>query len=162
MPLNLQSEPEMPEINFDLSGYEMSAPQSFDPMPPGDYITIVTNSELKDTKAGDGQYIELTMQIVDGPFSGRRHWERLNIINKSDKTQEIARSHLNALLKACGVPNAKNTEETHDIPFTMVLYLDRKEPTRNRIMGYSPAGAAQAPKPAAPKIGVPEKRAWER
>ena len=144
----------MPEINFDLSGYEMSAPQSFDPMPPGDYITIVTNSELKDTKAGDGQYIELTMQIVDGPFSGRRHWERLNIINKNEKTQEIAR-------KACGVPNAKNTEETHDVPFTMVLYLDRKEPTRNRIMGYSPAGAAQAPK-AAPKIGVPEKRAWER
>jgi len=151
----------MPEINFDLSGYEMSAPQSFDPMPPGDYITIVTNSELKDTKAGDGQYIELTMQIVDGPFSGRRHWERLNIINKNEKTQEIARSHLNALLKACGVPNAKNTEETHDIPFTMVLYLDRKEPTRNRIMGYSPAGTAQAAK-AAPKIGVPEKRAWER
>ena len=152
----------MPEINFDLSGYEMSAPTSFDPMPPGDYVAIVTNSELKDTKAGDGQYIELTMQIVDGDFSGRRHWERLNIINKSDKTQEIARGHLNALLKACGVPNAKNTEETHDVPFTLSLDLDRKEPTRNRIVGYSPAGSAQASKPAALKIGVPEKRAWER
>jgi hypothetical protein len=150
----------MPEINFDLSGYE--ALKSFDPIPPGDYVAIVTYSELKDTKAGDGQYIELTMQILDGDHSGRRHWERLNIINKSEKTQEIARGHLNALLKACGVPNAKNTEETHDVPFTLSLDLDRKEPTRNRIVGYSPAGAAQAPKPAAPKIGIPEKRAWER
>ena len=59
------------------------------------------------------------------------------------------------------MPNAKNTEETHDVAFTLSLDLDRKEPTRNRIVGYSPAGSAQAPK-AAPKIGVPEKRAWER
>ena len=43
----------MPAFDFDISSYEIQAPRSFEPLPPGDYQAMVTSSELKDTKAGD-------------------------------------------------------------------------------------------------------------
>lgn len=152
----------MAEINFDVSEYEVSPRMTFDPIPKGDYQAIVTDSQLKTTKAGDGEYIELTMQIVDGEHSGRRHWERLNVVNKNDKTQSIARSHLNQLAQACNVPNMKNTTELHDVPFVLSLDLDRREEGRNKVMGYSSLKAAAKPV-ARPTAAVGStKKAWER
>ena len=154
----------MAEISFDVNEYEAPARSSFDPMPKGDYQAIVTESQLKTTKAGDGEYIELTIQIVDGDFSGRRHWERLNVVNKNDKTQSIARSHLNALAQACNVPNLKDTTELHDVPFVLSLDLDRREEGKNKVVGYSAFRAVSKPiaKPVAATPAQGVKKAWER
>jgi hypothetical protein len=152
----------MAEINFDVAEYDIAPRTAFEPIPKGDYQAIVTDSQLKTTKAGDGEYIELTMQIVDGEHSGRRHWERLNIVNKNDKTQGIARGHLNQLAQACNVPNMKDTTELHDVPFLLSLDLDHREAGRNRVMGYS--SLKTVPKlPARPTAAVGStKKAWER
>ena len=152
----------MAEINFDVTEYEVAPRNSFEPMPKGDYQAIVTDSQLKTTKAGDGEYIELTIQIVDGDYSGRRHWERLNVVNKNDKTQSIARSHLNNLAQACNVPNLKDTTELHDVPFTLSLDLDRREEGKNKVMGYSSMKVMpKLPARAAAAVDSP-KKAWER
>jgi hypothetical protein len=152
----------MAEINFDVSEYEASPRSSFDPLPKGDYQAIVTDSQLKTTKAGDGEYIELTIQIVDGEFSGRRIWERLNVVNKNDKTQSIARGHLNSLAQACNVPNMKDTTELHDVPFVLALDMDRREEGRNKVVGYDNLKAASKPA-AKPTAAVGStKKAWER
>ena len=82
----------MATIDFDPTAYEAPAQRSFEPLPVGDYPAIVTSSEIKDTKAGDGQYIELTLQITDGEYAGRRIWERLNVHNKNKQTEDIARA----------------------------------------------------------------------
>lgn len=151
----------MPAFDFDVSSYEIQAPRSFEPLPPGDYQALITSSELKDTKAGDGQYIELVMQITDGEHAGRRIWERLNVYNKNKQTEDIARSQLNSLASACGRPRLTDTEQLHDIPFTLSLDIDRRDNTRNKIMGYSASGTAKAaPRAAAPAATT--KRAWER
>lgn len=153
----------MPSIDFDLSQYEIAPRSSYDPLPPGDYPAIVSSTEMKDTKAGNGQYIELTIQVIDGEFSGRRIWERLNVINPSEKTVEIARSQLRQLSEACGITALKDTDQLCDIPFTLTLDIDRKDTTRNRVMGYSPASSAPrvAAKPA-PAATSPQKKPWER
>ncbi|KPL28543.1 MAG: hypothetical protein AMJ72_02685 [Acidithiobacillales bacterium SM1_46] len=152
----------MAEINFNVSDYDVAPRSSFDPLPKGDYQAIVTDSQLKTTKAGDGEYIELTMQIVDGEYSGRRHWERLNVVNKSEKTQNIARSHLNSLAQACGVPNLKDTSELHDIPFMLSMDLDRREEGKNKVMGYGSLKAAPKPAPRPTAAVGSTKKAWER
>jgi hypothetical protein len=63
------------------------------------------------------------------------------------------------------VPDMEDTVELHDIPFVARVEIDRKDPTRNRIMGYqgidAPAAkpAAAAPAPAAkPAAG---RKPWE-
>lgn len=153
----------MPEWDFDATVYdEPVTKSSFDPLPPGDYTAIIVDSDMKDTKAGTGKYIELTINIVEGEYEGRRLWERLNVYNPSEQAERIARSQLNNLSNAVGKPGASDTESLHDIPFIISLDIDRRDTTRNKVMGYSPAGKARsvAAKSSAP-VSAP-KKAWER
>ena len=151
----------MPIIDFDVTSYEPQIKSSFEPLPPGDYQAIISDSAIKATKAGTGEYIELTMQITDGQYSGRRIWERLNISNPNKVAEEIARSQLNGLRAALGIAKLESTEQLHDTPFVLSLDIDRKEPTRNRVMGYSSAKTARhTPRLAA--VETATSKPWER
>lgn len=140
----------MATFNFNAAGVEPMAPRSYEPLPNGEYEMIITKSDVKSTKAGTGQYLELEMQVVSGEHSGRRHWERLNVSNPNKQAEDIAKAALAALCMAVGVTDIADTADLHDIPFIAALEIDRKEPDRNRIVGYSSAEAAPAPaaKPA--------------
>jgi hypothetical protein len=151
----------MPIIDFDVTSYEPQIKSSFEPLPPGDYQAIISDSAIKATKAGTGEYIELTMQITDGQHTGRRIWERLNISNPNKVAEEIARSQLNGLRAALGIAKLESTEQLHDTPFVLSLDIDRKEPTRNRVMGYSSAKTARhTPRLAA--VETATSKPWER
>ena len=52
-----------------LSGFDANQVEpntSFDPVPAGKYQAVITDTEMKPTKAGTGQYLELTFQIQGG------------------------------------------------------------------------------------------------
>ena len=49
--------------------------QAFELLPVGWYTAMITGSEMKATKAGDGEYLNLTIQIVEGEYEGRLVWE---------------------------------------------------------------------------------------
>ena len=148
----------MPVFDFDVSTYEPPKRTSFEPLPPGDYNTMITDSQMKATKAGNGEYLELTMQIIDGAHSGRRIWERLNVVNASKVAEEIARSQLNGIKAACNIEKLESSEQLHDIPFVISLDIDRREPTRNKVMGYT--SVAKAPRQT---VAVTSgKKPWER
>ncbi|NBV88124.1 MAG: DUF669 domain-containing protein [Betaproteobacteria bacterium] len=132
-----------------------------------DYEMIVTKSDTKPTKAGNGTYLKLEMQIVAGPFSGRRHWENLNLDNPSQQTVKIAQEQLARLCMAVGLDEIQDSEELHDRAFIATIGIDKKDPTRNVIWDYKPAeGAAPAPapavaaKPAAVAAPVKSQRPW--
>jgi len=152
----------MARFTFNANDAPVSQAPTRGPLPPGKYEAIITKSDIRDTKAGTGQYIELEMQITDGEFSGRRLWERLNISNPNKQAEDIARAALGALCMAVNVLDMDDTEQLHDIPFLIQVEIDRKEPDRNRIVGYGAAKAAAptpAAKPAAPAGGS---RPWAR
>lgn len=157
----------MPQFNFNAASVEPLAPRSYDPLPEGDYEMMIVKSDVKATKAGNGHYIELEMHVISGEHSGRRQWERLNVDNPNKDAENIAKAALGALCLAVGVPDMTDTEQLHDIPFLARIEIDRKDPTRNRIVGYESVvgGSAPAPaaKPAAPvaKPGV-AKKPWEK
>jgi hypothetical protein len=70
----------MAKVHFDISTYE--APKSdYDPLPKGEYMAMVTESQMKITKAGTGEYLALTMQIIEGKYADRKIWENLNLHN---------------------------------------------------------------------------------
>ncbi|MGD9126460.1 MAG: DUF669 domain-containing protein, partial [Planctomycetia bacterium] len=60
---------------FDANQVDPST--SFDPIPAGKYVAVITESEMKDTKSGVGQYLQLTFDIIDGKYKGRKLWSRL-------------------------------------------------------------------------------------
>jgi hypothetical protein len=154
----------MPTFDFDVSGYEAAPARSFDPLPRGEYAAIITESQLKQTKAGNGEYIELSIQIIDGEHSGRKLWERLNVHNENKQAEDISRRTLKQIGEACGVEHLRDTESLHDIPMTILVDIDRRDAERNKIVAYSAGAPASRPvlRPAASAPVLSAKKAWEK
>jgi len=148
---------------------EAQEAQSYDALPDGNYPAIATASELKDTKAGNGKYLSITFEIIDGEAKGRKLWANLNIVNPSSTAEKIGRAELASLCKAVGIANPKESEELHDSPVLLTVRKDKADPTRNVIKGYSSVGDAfeVAEKPA-PKAAAPAakpatgKKPWQK
>lgn len=149
--------------SFEWSSFnaaEVETP-SRDVIPPGEYLCEVTDSDTKPNKAGTGEYLALTHQIVEGEHKGRFVWSNLNLVHPNEKAVQIARSELAALCKATGVLAPKDSSDLHNKPVLVRIAIDPKDNTRNVVKGYKPAGAqpvkasvAAAPA-AAPKASTP-------
>lgn len=126
----------------------------FDPVPAGDYTVMIIDSNLKPTKDARGQYLELTLQILDGEFAGRLLWDRLNLVNASPKAVEIAQRQLSAICHAVGVMNVTDSVQLHNIPMVArVTYVpaEGQYQAKNEVKGYKPVGGATAqPQASAP------------
>lgn len=134
----------------------------FEPLPAGDYFAQVTESEMRPTKAGTGEYLKLTWQVLAGPFEGRKFWEQLNIRNPNDTAQRIALQSLAKICDAMGLAAIDDSDELHNRPVNVRLVVKEQAgySPKNEVKGYSahepskPAAskpAAAATKPAAPR-----------
>ena len=160
----------------DLRGFDAQTVEpndSFDPLPNGDYLCIITASEMKPTKAGDGAYLELEMQVIEGQYQGRKLWDRLNLNNANDTTVKIAKGTLSAICRAVGVLQPKDSCELHDLPMLVKVACKKRDDTdelTNVVKSYKKRdGAAFSPAtvaaPVAPLANAPVKAAtppWKR
>jgi len=148
----------MATLNFNVEQVEPA--KTFDPLPPGDYLVYIKDSDLVATKAGNGHYIAMTMEVLEGEHAGRLLWENHNIDNPNQQAVEIAKRNISAICHAVGVM-AKDSSELHDKPFIVKVEIETKVgfSPRNQIKGYKAAGAG-APAPAArPVASVPPPQA---
>lgn len=133
-------------MNFDANQVEPNG--TFDPVPAGDYVLQIINSEMKSTKDGMGQYLSLEMDILEGEYAGRKVFDRLNLMNNNVQTVEIAQRTLSAICHATGVLNVADSEQLHFKP--MVAKVVVKPPkdqyaASNEVKGYRPMnGSAPA------------------
>ena len=70
---------------------------------PGTYMAECIQSELKDTKANDGKYLQTRWKIIGSSFDGRSLFARFNTQNKNEKAQQIGLQQLKSAAKACGL-----------------------------------------------------------
>lgn len=92
--------------------------RAFEPIPAGSYKLQVIDSEIRETKAQDGdQQLVLTLEVLEGPYANRRIWDRLNIRNKSADAQRIAQQALGNLCFTLNLPVLRNSEDLHFKPF---------------------------------------------
>ena len=136
----------------------------YTPLPAGDYNAIITESETKATKDGQGQYLQLKLQIQDGEFAGRTLFDRLNIWNNNQKAQEIAQRTLSAICHAVGVLQVGDSQELHNRPLVATVKVKPASgnyDASNEIKGYKAATtvaarpAFQPPQAAAPAANAP-------
>jgi hypothetical protein len=117
----------------------------FEPIPAGKYLAIITDSEMKPTKNGTGSFLELTLQVIDGPYKNRLLWSRLNLDNPNKQAMEIARAQLSAICRAVGVMQPKDSTEFHNLPVQITVKCKKREDTDeivNEIRGYAKKEAA--------------------
>ncbi|GAC1508420.1 MAG: hypothetical protein NVS1B6_15790 [Steroidobacteraceae bacterium] len=128
---------------FDANSVEPNAPREL--LPPGDYLVQFVRSEMKPTKSGAGQYLELEADILEGQHTGRKLFDRLNLVNPNAQAVEIARRSLSAICRAIGEMEVSDSERLHFKPLVarVAVRPAREEygPT-NEVKGYLPAGGA--------------------
>ena len=156
----------MAQFDFDASTV---APQaSTSPIPAGNYLAQVIESDIKDLASGNGKGMKLTFEIIDGQYKGRRIWENLNIQHTNEDSQRIAQSQLSALCHAVGVIKLRDTAALHMKPVNIkvtVREAEGKYQASNNVKGYESAGpvaptqAAEAPSAPAPASKAP---AWAK
>ena len=133
----------MANLNFNANNVD---PQDvFDPIPAGKYLAIITESEMKPTKSGNGSYLELKFQIIEGEYKGRLLWSRLNLNNPNQLTVQIAQGELSAICRAVGVMTPNDSVELHNLPLLVTVKCRKREDTGeivNEIKGYSKKEAA--------------------
>ena len=151
----------MAQLNFKASNIQITERPgaAFGPLPAGEYEMVIVRSETRPTRAGNGHFLELEMQVISGPASGRRHWERMNLDNVNAQAVKIAQEQLARLCVALGLDEVNDSEELHDKPFIAEVGIDKKDESKNVIWRFSPAlKSAPAAKPAAAPIN--NKRPW--
>ena len=132
----------------DLNGFnahDVEPQAEFEPIPAGRYLAIISDSAMKPTKSGGGSYLELTFEIIDGPYKGRKVWSRLNLNNSSQQAVQIARGELSAICRAVGVMQPRDSVELHNIPLTVTVKLKKRDDNgelTNEVKGYAKKDAA--------------------
>jgi len=126
----------------DLSGFDahdVEPASDFEAIPPGEYVAIITDSKMKATKAGTGQYLELTFQILDGEHRNRKLWARLNLENPNAQAVQIARGELSAICRAIEVMAPRDSSELHDQPLVIKVSCKKRADTgevTNEVKGF--------------------------
>lgn len=112
--------------------------QDFTPIPAGEYLAVIVESEMKQNKAGTGNYLQLTFEVIEGEHKGRNLWARLNLINPNAVAVKIAQQELATICRAVGVLTPQDSAQLHDLPMRIKVKLTKRadgEPT-NEIAGY--------------------------
>ena len=159
--------------HFDAS--TVAPAQAYSPLPAGKYLAMITESEMKATKAGTGEYLQLTIEVQDGEFKGRKVFDRLNLKNANVTAVEIAQRQLSALCHATGVMQLQDSEQLHFKPVIVKVSVqhDAGQEPSNVVKGYEaptgtmgqqsayvpPVRQASAPAHMAPPAAAPARAA---
>lgn len=141
----------MADIGGPFNAHEVE-PNDFSPLPEGSYTCVIEASENKATKDGSGSYLELTLQVIDGDYKGRKLFDRLNLNNPNQKAVQIARGTLSAICRATGVMTPNDSVELHDIPLVVKVACRKREDNgeiSNEVKGYKSTKDAAPARPSA-------------
>jgi hypothetical protein len=138
-------------------------PSSFEAIPTGTYEAVISNSESRPMKSGNGMGFNLEFEIISGECKGRKVFAWITFEHRtSPDAQRIGREQLSAICRAVGVTQLNDTAQLHNLPLLIVVALDKNDPTRNIIKGFkavkSVGAGAAAPQAAPQNQGAP----WAR
>jgi len=125
---------------FDARNEHASVARSV--IPAGRCSAVITASETKKTRAGDGSYLQVAFQVSDGDHAGRTVWSRLSLDSPSASVVRIARAELAAICRAVGVSILRDTRELHERRLQIEVGVRKREHTGesiNVITAYFPA-----------------------
>ena len=121
-----------------------------DPLPEGEYVAMITDSEWKDTKSGNGKYLCITFEVVDDEYKGRKVFINLNLDNPNETAVKIAQQELNSICRAVNVVNPSDSAQVHGIPLCIGVKLEKsknkegKEFVNNVIKSYRSRSSGNA------------------
>jgi hypothetical protein len=143
-------------LGFNAEGVDTR--DEYAPIPAGTYNVIISDSEVKQTKKGDGSYLKLTLEVQQGEHQGRKIFHNVTMQNPDPTAVNIGQKHLAQICHAVGVLQVNDSAELHNRPLLAVIkirkgngeYGDSNEVKRYEAAQMGAAPAFQAPSQARP------------
>jgi len=129
----------------------------FDPIPAGWYTACIASTELKDTKAGTGQYVSVRFDITGPSHEGRVVFTNLNISNPNPKAEEVGRQQLGDIARAGGLAKVSDNDQIVGINLSIKVIV-KDDPTygkSNEVKGYKAIEGSAPPMAKAPASSEP-------
>ena len=128
----------------------------FSPLPKGEYLIHITESEIAENKSGTGTNLTLKLVVQDGKYKNRVIFENLCVVHQNPTAQGIAQTRLKQICEAVKVAALKDSSQLHDKPLVVNLdveldkYATNNHPMnepqfRNQVKGYRAAKNQPAP-----------------
>jgi len=130
-------------LNFNANSVDPAS--VFEAIPAGKYQAVISDSTMKPTKSGSGQYLELAFDIIEGEFKNRSLWARLNLAHPNELAVKIAQAELSAICRAVGVMAPGDSTELHNLPLVIRVRCKKRKDTDeivNEIKGFQQRDAA--------------------
>lgn len=163
----------MANLNNGFNSDDFEPLDVYEPIPVGEYIAMIVDSERVKTKNGNGEQIKLTWQIVDGEYDGRKVFDRLNLDNPNTTAVEMSMRQLSSICHATGKHRIADSAELHNIPCLIGVEIRSATPqyaASNRIRRYNliddtiaPASVpTTAPATQVRTTTAPAKKPWQK
>ena len=125
---------------LDFNTNDVPEDEGFAVVPEGVYAAQIIQTEMKDNKAGTGQYLELRVQLLEDPYAGRLIFERLNLDHPNTAAVAIANRTLRDICNACGVTEIEDSDELCGREFNVKVAIEKAKgdwPESNSVKKYS-------------------------
>ena len=145
----------MASLDFSFSASDLPVSTSnFEPLPAGWYTASITGAEIKNTKAGTGQYIAVKYTITGPSFQGRIVFGNLNIKNPNVKAEEIGRQQLGEIMRAINLAKVTDTDQLIGGNLGIKLDVKRSEEygDSNEVKGFKTIGVGSSVMPTSTPI----------
>lgn len=131
-----------------LAGFNANDHESmgFDPIPAGEYLACIVESDMQNTKNGEGKMLVLKFELLE-QHKGRTLFARLNLVNNNEKAKQIAHAQLGDICRAVGKIQPHDSSELHDIPLLVRVSVRKREDNgelTNEVKAFKPAKAQTA------------------
>jgi len=125
---------------------------------------------MRVTRNGMGQFLWLMLDIIEGPYQGRKLFDQLNLVNSNPQTVEIAQRTLSAICHATGKLQVNDSVDLHLVPMTIQVGVkppkdgySEKNTIRYLVPEKAPAAPAYQAAPAASQPpAAPAAAPWNR
>jgi hypothetical protein len=125
---------------FDINELPVGNTGSFEPLPAGWYTATISQAEVKQTKAGNGEYIKLRYDITGPTHQGR-------VVFGNLKAEEIGRQQLGEIMRAIGLSKVQDTDQLigGQIGIRLEIKQDAQYGASNEVKGFKSLSGSAAP-----------------
>jgi hypothetical protein len=133
-------------LQFDAT--QVNPNDEYTPIPAGSYPVIITDSEIRDTKNGQGNYLKVTLEVQAGEYQGRKIFHNITLQNQNQTAVSIGQRHLSQICHAVGILQVQDSAQLHHKPLIAVVKIRKGNDgynDSNEVARYEPAqGMPQA------------------
>ena len=126
------------ETPINLKDIPEEEDREFTPIPAGWYTAAIAGADIRETKAGNGNYIAVRFDVTGPSHEGRVVFTNLNTRNPNPKAEEIGRQQLGNIMRAIGLSKLEDTDQLLGGNLSIKVSV-REDPTygaSNEVKGY--------------------------